>query len=128
MCESKEIIYQCEFKEAISGEKQSYVGLTENSFKDRLTKHRKSFRDEGYHKNSLSKHIWKLKRSGKEFEISWKIISRAKPYSPSSKTCELCLREIYYIMYYNKSKATLNKRHEFFGHCLHKSKYLLSNQ
>ena len=127
-CQSKGVIYQCMVKEIASGKTESYVGLTENSFKDRLTKHRKSFRDQNYHRNSLSKYVWYLKKNRKDFDISWKIISRAKPYSPTSKTCELCLREIYFIMYFNKSKATLNKRHEFFGHCLHKSKYLLSSQ
>ena len=127
-CESKGVIYQCEVKETLSGKIESYVGLTERTFKDRLTKHRKSFRDENYHRNSLSKYIWQLKKAQKDFQVSWKLISSAKPYSPSSKMCELCLREIYFIMYYTKSKATLNKRNEFFGHCLHKSKYLLSNQ
>ena len=121
------IIYECQVKEVQSGKVESYIGLSENSFKDRYYKHRKSFTTEGYHKNSLSTHVWDLKKKHVNFELTWRIISTAKPYSTTSKSCELCLREIYYIMY-DRKKASLNKRDEFFGHCLHKGKYLLVNQ
>ena len=43
-CEESGIIYQCVVKETASGNVQSYVGLTERSFKDRHTKHKKRFR------------------------------------------------------------------------------------
>ena len=127
-CETTGVIYQCEVKKISDGHIESYVGLTEKSFKDRFYKHRKSFTTENYNKTTLSNYIWKLKRRNEDFEMSWKLLSRAKPYSPSSKTCELCQRELYYIMYYSDSKATLNKRNEFFGYCLHKDKFLLKNQ
>ena len=126
-CETSSVIYQCIIKETVSGQSQSYVGLTANSFKDRFYKHRKSINDENYHKNTLSRHIRDLKRRKVNFELSWRIISKARAYSPASKCCELCLREIFYIMY-DKKKASLNKRNEFFGYCLHKDKYLISNQ
>ena len=126
-CEIKGIIYQCQVKEIPSGKTESYVGLSERSFKDRFHKHRKSLRTEGYHRNSLSTHVWNLKKKHVNFELSWRIISTAHPYSPATKTCELCLREIYYIMY-DRVKASLNKRDEFFGFCLHKQKYKLVNQ
>ena len=129
-CEQRGVIYQCEVSENVEnqgGTAETYVGLTENSFKDRLTKHRTSFRNQGYHKNSLSNHIWDLKRRNINFELRWRIIAKAKPYSPCSKICSLCIKEIYYIMY-EKNMASLNHRSEFFGFCLHKSKYLLKNQ
>ena len=59
-CEQRGVIYQCEVSENVEnqgGTAETYVGLTENSFKDRLTKHRTSFRIQGYHKNSLRQHI-----------------------------------------------------------------------
>ena len=43
-CEKSGVIYQCTVKETASGKSENYIGLTERSFKDRLTKHRKSFR------------------------------------------------------------------------------------
>ena len=126
-CETSGVVYQCVVKETVSGKSESYVGLTSKSFKDRFTKHKASIRNENYLPTSLSKHIWNLKRRHVNFELSWRIISKAKPYSPSSKCCELCLRELYYILY-DKKKASLNKRNEFFGYCLHKDKFLLANQ
>ena len=115
-------------KETENGKSESYIGLTSRTFKDRYTKHRSSINNENSkQKTTLSKYIWDLKRRNVNFELKWKIISKAKPYSPSSKCCELCLREIYYIMY-DRGKSSLNKRTEFFGYCLHKDSYLLSNQ
>ena len=125
-CERKSIIYQCTVNEIGSQTSETYVGLSENSFKDRITKHRKSFRDRHYHRNSLSRYIWKLKDEKKQFEIAWTILDQAKPYSPTTKICNLCLREKYFIIF-EKNKATLNKRNEFFGFCLHKRKYLIEN-
>ena len=55
-CEEKGIIYQCEItsnEENRAGSIETYIGLSENSFKDRLTKHRKSMNTEGYHKKLL---------------------------------------------------------------------------
>ena len=126
----KGLIYQCEVTENkanLEGTTETYIGLTENSFKDRLTKHRSSFRNQGYHRNSLSNHIWDLKRKQVNYDLSWRIVAKAKPYSPTSKTCELCIKEIYYILH-KRNMSSLNKRKEFFGHCLHKAKYLLKNQ
>ena len=129
-CEEKRLTYQCEVRENLEdqgGTLETHFGLTENSFKDRLTKHRRSFRVQGYHKNTISTHKWNLNRRNVNFELSWRIVAKAKPYSPSSKLCNLCIREIYYIMF-PKKMASLNNRSEFFGYCLHKSKYLLKNQ
>ena len=124
---NKSIIYQHTATEEVSNESENYVGLTSKTFKDRYYKHKKSFRDRHYHKNSLSKHIWNLKDQNKEFKIAWKIIDKANPYSPATKICNLCLRECFYILYH-RNLSSLNKRDEFFGFCLHKSKFLIENQ
>ena len=126
-CQEKGLIYQCEVKQVESGKIENYIGLTENTFKDRLTKHRTSINNPTYHKNSFITHIWNMKRRRISFELAWRIIAKAKPYSPSTKVCELCIKEIYYILY-EKNMSSLNKRNEFFGFCLHRAKYLLKNQ
>ena len=129
-CEEKGLIYQCEVRtnqENQAGTSETYIGLTENTFKDRLTKHRKSINTEGYHKNSFSNYIWDLKRKNINFELSWRIVAKSKPYSPATKTCQLCIQEICYILF-RRNMSSLNKKNEFFGYCLHKSKFLLQNQ
>ena len=123
----KGVVCMCKVKESVSGKEVSYVGLTERTFKDRLTKHRSSINNQGYHKNSLSNHIWDLKRKQINFELSWRLLAKAKPYSPSTKVCNLCIKEIVYIMY-RKDLESLIKKNEFFGFCLHRAKYLLENQ
>ena len=126
-CQTRGVIYQCEVKQTETGKIETYVGLTENTFKERLNTHRSSINNEGYHKNSFSTHIWGLKRKRINFELTWRILAKSKPYSPSTKMCELCVKEIYFILF-EKNKASLNKRKEFFGSCLHKAKFLIKNQ
>ena len=91
-CQSSEIIYQCEVKDVASGTSKAYIGLTGNTFKDRYYKHTRSFRVPDYHKNTLSSHIWDLKRRRVNFELSWRILSKARAYSRFSKISELCIR------------------------------------
>ena len=126
-CQTSGIIYQCEVKETVSWNSISFIGLTERTFKDRVTKWRRAFRVEGYHSNSLSKHVWYLKRNHIDYTLKWYIVAKAQPYSPSTKYCELCVREVYYIMF-DKRRASLNQRNEFFNPCPHRPKYLLENQ
>ena len=125
-CLKSGVIYQAEVK-SDNNKIETYIGLSENSFKDRLTKHRKSMNTEGYHKNTFSNHIWDLKRKRINFELSWRIVAMVKPYSPATKACELCIKEISYILF-ERNMASLNKKNEFYGSCLHKLEYLLKNQ
>ena len=69
------VIYQATVERNDNKPSQTYIGLTENSFKTRFTNHRNSFKD---HKKKLStelsKHVWKLKEANVNFQISWKIL------------------------------------------------------
>ena len=51
-CQEKGVIYQCEVKQINNGTSETYVGLTKNTFQDRLTKHRTSINVQEYHKNN----------------------------------------------------------------------------
>ena len=70
--------------------------------------------------------MWKLKRSGTPYTITWKVLDRGKGYNPSSKSCRLCLLEKWFIMY-RPGGATLNKRSELYSHCRHKTKLTLKS-
>ena len=90
----------------------SYVGLTENSFKDRYTKHKSSFKTRNpKNASGLSRYVWNLEDEKIDFEIKWKIISRAKAYDPGSGVCRLCVREKYFIIF-KPNMWTINCRNE----------------
>ena len=83
---------------------QTYIGLTENSFKTRFTSHKASFNNPSKRiKTKLSKHIWKLRNA----KTTWNILNQATPYNPASKQCDLCLWEKYFIIC-RPDLATLN--------------------
>ena len=105
---------------------QTYVGLTENSFKTRFANHRSSFSDPNKRLSmELSKHIWRLKDAKLAFNITWKILMQAAPFNPASNRCNLCLWEKYFIIC-RPDLATLNRRNELVTSCRHASKFLLS--
>ena len=106
---------------------ETYTGLASTTWKARLGVHNSSFthRKNANH-SELGKYIWRLKDDHITYSLSWKILARAQPYNPSTKTCRLCLTEKYFIMYQPEG-ATLNKRSEFYGACLHKAKVLMMN-
>ena len=120
-------VYQATVTEEVSGKKETYLGLTADPFKKRLANHTKSFKQEKYSTDSeLSKHIWELKRKNIDYKLAWKIIDRAKSFSPVSKVCKLCTREKYYLIF-KPNLCSLNVNKEFGSHCRHKKGLLHSS-
>ena len=108
----KGLIYQATITSRTST--KTYIGLTENSFKQRHTQHMSDFRlPSKRHKTKLSSYVWDLKDAGEESKITWKILKRAKPYASGSKTCSLCSWEKVFISKAVKDKDNLNERTEF---------------
>ena len=102
-----------------------YIRITENEFKTRYNQHTSSFRlSHTSAAISLSEHIWKLKESNADHTVTWKVLEKAQPYSPTTGKCNLCRTEKAYIAYTHPS---LNKRRELFSTCPHRRKHLLSN-
>ena len=125
-CMKRNIIYQATIT-TDRNETHTYTGLSKNSFKERLTQHLSNFRVYcPKPKTTLSKKVWELKRSNTVFDVRGKIVDRAQQYTPMTKTCNLCISEIYHIIY-NPKNATLNSRNELKGHCRHWEQYRLSN-
>ena len=104
-----------------------YIGLTEGIFKQRFMQHKHSFRHRS-HMNSteLSKYIWQLCDSKKDFNIKWPIICRATLYSNITKRCDLCTTEKLMIIN-SKPDELLNKRSELISKCRHENKFYLRN-
>ena len=61
---------------------QSYVGMTECSFKTRYTQHKSSFKH-SKHRNQteLANLIWSLNDKNISYKLSWNVIDRAQPSS-----------------------------------------------
>ena len=124
-CLTDNLIYQATVTKPDS-ESKNYIGLSSTEFKKRLGTHTDSFkhREKQNIQTSLSKHVWELKDQGVQPIITWKIIDRGKPFSPTTGTCQLCTKEKFYIMY-RQEMAQLNSRNEIFNHCRHIKSALL---
>ena len=121
------MIYQATVTTEDSRPAQTYVGLTETTFKTRFANHKSSFNDSSKRLSTeLSKHVWHLKEANLKFGITWKILKQTSPFSPVSNRCNLCLWEKYFIIF-RPELATLNKRNELVTTCRHANKFLLKN-
>ena len=126
-CQTKGVVYGAEVTKTRDQSIETYTGLTSRHFKDRFYEHTSNCNHESEkHKTSLSKHIWKLKNQGEPYSVSWKIIDRGKAFNPSTRSCQVCLKEKYHIMF-NPEGASLNQRREIFATCRHRTKLLLCN-
>ena len=104
---------------------ETYVGLAE-SFKPRYHNHIKSFNNRRYaHDTALSIYIWHLKDNNTPYTINWKFLKKASVYNVSTKRCNLCLWEKYFIICEPHS-ATLNSRSELVSSCRHSKKFSLT--
>ena len=104
---------------------EQYVGLTFNKFKDRFRAHEQDMENPDRRtKTTLAGHVWRLKDKGENPTIRWEIVCRAAPYSPITRTCNLCISEKWNIIF-KPELASLNRRQELFNHCRHKERLLL---
>ena len=119
------LVYRASVKQD-NGKTETYTGLTSGTFKKRHYAHDSDFRHRDNKGTTLSTHIWKLKDEDTNFNISWEVVARARPFNPSNKKCKLCLTEKYFITFKSEG-ATLNSRSEMFATCRHRKKLLLEN-
>ena len=113
-CLTTEVIYQATVK-TNDEQTDTYIGLTCNTLKRRITAHNSNFRTRNpKNATALSRHIWKLQDEKSEYDVSWKIMGRAKKYDPATGVCHLCLKEKYFIIF-KPELATINERDEIAG-------------
>ena len=126
-CMTSGVVYQATVTTKENNQTATYIGMTETPFKLRYANHTQSFRQEKYkNQTELSKYIWSLKYKKSEYNITWRILQRAKSYSTGSKKCNLCTSEKFYILC-KPHMASLNTRVGLINTCNHRKKYLLSN-
>ena len=126
-CLKESVVYQATVSTEDHNPPQTYVGLTENSFKTRYSNHKSSFSHANKrHNTELSNYIWSLKDKLTTFKVTWRILKHAASYNPTSNRCNLCLWEKYFIIC-KPGLASLNKRNELISSCRHAGKYALKN-
>ena len=124
-CQTRGVIYEATVT-TDNGKKETYTGLTSRRFKDRLYEHTSDMNNEHNEGTSLSNYVWSLKNANTPYRITWKVITLAQSFNPSTKRCNLCLKEKFCIMF-RPEGASLNSRSEFFSTCRHRLKPLLQN-
>ena len=103
-----------------------YIGLTENTFKDRFYKHRNSFKSESKHNaTELSNFVWENKDANTKKNLVWNILNKASAYKPEAKRHLLCLTEKYHIIFSNLNLCNSRKKLE--TKCRHENKFYLAN-
>ena len=125
-CLTEVVVYQASVQRTDQNILETYTGLTSRRFKDRYYEHTADMCDQSRKGTGLSNYIWKLKESNTPYNLTWKIIARCPPFNPSTKTCKLCLREKFFIMF-RPEGASLNDRSEIFATCRHRLNKLLGN-
>ena len=124
-CLTQNSIYQATVKRQDNNKEETYIGLTEKTFKIRYTGHKSTFNVKKQRASTtLSQYIWKLKDENIPYSLKWKIIAKSKAYSPTNKTCNLCTKEKFYILF-KPEMSTLNNRNELATECVHRWKHLL---
>ena len=98
-CLTSGVICQATVTRQDIGTEETYIGLTENTFKARYSAHMSNFRNENNrYSTTLSEYVWTLQDKKVPYNLKWKIISKSNPYSTSSKKCNLCIEEKYFII------------------------------
>ena len=125
-CLQSGLVYICKAAiPKITSDYPYYIGLTENSFKAILYKHKSSLRYESK-KNAteLSNFLWENKHTNRETSLEWKIVDKANSYEPGLRNCMLCLTERYHILF--SKLSLLNLRSELVKKCRDENKFYLS--
>ena len=123
---AKEIVYQATVINKDNNAQETYVGLTEGTFKTRYLNHTSSFRNEKSKKRHRTEQTHLVfKGINTRLSIKWKIIKKCQPYSNRTKRCNLCLYEKFIIICHPEL-SSLN-RNELVSTCRHRKRHLLAN-
>ena len=92
------------------GKIETYTGLTGGRIKSRISGHTTDFKYPGKEtRQTLSKHVHKLKREGKPYHLRWSLLDRDPVYDPIPKKYRVCFLEFLYVIF-KTDTSSLNKR------------------
>ena len=75
--------------------KNNYIGMTQEKFKERFTKHKHT--KSKINATTLSAYAWD-KQINSNTDIKWNIIKKYSLYQPGNYNCYLCLTEKLHII------------------------------
>ena len=108
-----------------SSRNKTYIEST-NNFKNRYSAHKNSFKVVKHNNaTALSAYVWE-NDLGSNPPIRWEVVKFVGPYTPGSKSCELCLAEKVAIGRHSDDPNCLNKRSELVQACRHRAHYKLA--
>ena len=75
-CQTEGVVHQATVTRHDNNKEETYIELTENTFKIRYNQHTHSFRHDQYRNQmALSKYIWTLKDKNIDHTIKWRIVA-----------------------------------------------------
>ena len=99
-----------------------YYGTRDKNFKERYNSHTASFKNKA--KEKSTELIWELKDNNIEYNLKWRIASKAHPHVCESRKCNLCLTEKLTIIKADH-ETLLNTRDELVSKCRYMNKFTL---
>ena len=121
----KGVVYEASITSA-NRDKRVYVGSTSSSLKKRISNHSCDFRSKKReHNTTMSSYVWSLKEEGEDPLVTYRILRRARLYTPTARKCALCTAEKVLIAK-GEERTMLNKKSEISGKCRHRTKHLLA--
>ena len=79
------VIYQATVTRQDIGTDETYIGLTENTFKARYSAHMSNFKNENTrYSTTLSEYVWTLQDKKVPYNLKWKIISKSNHHAVTS--------------------------------------------
>ena len=123
-CLTSNIIYSGEVINLTDNQSRPYVGLTLDTFKERLGVHNQGINHRSYSSScELTKHVWQLRDSGKAFGVRWNILEHVKGRLIGGQ-CRLCVTEkLHIIEHPNYGDGLLNSNADM--KCVHGWKHKL---
>ena len=120
-CLTSNLVYKADITTQ-EGDHMIYLGTSGNTFKERYTGHKTTFKHERKKNTTeLSKYFWSLKDQGKTPHIKWSIAKKINSGFNLKNGCTLCNTERYEIASADKQKL-LNTRNERKRVCPHYAK------
>ena len=127
VCLREEVVYEATVT-APGAESKLYYGSAATSLKTRVNNHKCDFKNRTReHNTTLATHVWKLKDQGLVPDIKYRVVARAKAYSPTARRCGLCVAEKLVIAK-GDTRVMLNKRSEISNKCRHRNKFTLTSR